>query len=118
MKYIKSFAYAISGFSYAFRTQSNMRFHVFAAVVALLMSLLFRINIIEWCIIVLCIGSVFTAELINTSIEVSIDLTSPGYNKQAGNAKDLSAAAVLVVCIASAIIGLIIFVPYIVNLFL
>jgi diacylglycerol kinase len=66
--------------------------------------------------VLMCIGSVISAELINTSLEVNVDLSSPSFNENAGHAKDLAAAAVLVVCIISAIVGLIIFLPKIIHL--
>jgi diacylglycerol kinase len=116
-KYIRSFSYAISGIAYAFRSQFNMRFHVFTAVLVLTASVWFRISPVEWCIILLCISSVFAAELLNTSIELNVDIASPGRNEKAGHAKDLAAAAVLVVCVVSAIIGIIVFLPRIIQLF-
>lgn len=51
------------------------------------------------------------AELINTSIEINVDLAMPERNERAGQAKDIAAAAVLFVSIISAIIGLVIFIP-------
>lgn len=116
-KYTRGLAYALSGIAYAFRSQVNMRFHIFSAVIVIVSSFLLRINIAEWCIILMCIGSVISAELINTSLEVSVDLISPNYNEKAGHAKDLAAAAVLVVCVVSAIIGFVIFLPKLMRLF-
>ncbi len=110
-KYIRSIVYAMSGISYAFRSQFNMRFHIFAACIVISAAIFFKVKPIEWCILLLCIGSVIAAELINTSIEVHVDMTSPDYNEKAGHAKDLAAAAVLVTCTVSVILGLIIFIP-------
>lgn len=110
-RFVKGFAYAFAGISYAFRSQVNMRFHVFTAIAVIVSSVVFRINALEWCIVLFCISSVFAAELINTSIEVHVDVTTPERNEKAGHVKDLAAAAVLVVCIVSTIIGLIIFIP-------
>ena len=116
-KFTKGFAYALSGISYAFRSQVNMRFHIFSTIIVIAASFFLQIDSAEWCIVLMCIGSVISAELINTSIEVSIDMISPNYNEKAGHAKDLAAAAVLVVCIVSAIIGIVIFLPKIIRLF-
>jgi diacylglycerol kinase len=115
--YVRAFVFAFAGIGYAFRSQFNMRFHVFAAIVTIAASVWLRINRIEWCIILFCISSVIAAELINTSIEYNVDLASPGRNDKAGQAKDMAAAAVLVVCVVSVIIGSIIFVPKIISLF-
>lgn len=94
-----------------------MRFHIFAAAIVIAASFFLRINLAEWCIILMCIGSVISAELINTSLEVSVDMISPNISEKAGHAKDLASAAVLVVCTVSAIIGMVIFLPKIIHLF-
>lgn len=88
-----------------------MRFHFFAAVIVLITAFILRVSLLELCVLLFCISSVIAAELINTSIEVNVDMTMPERNEKAGNAKDLAAAAVLVVSIVSAIIGCIIFLP-------
>ena len=95
----------------AFRTQFNMRFHFFAAFLVLLAGIFLKIAVVEWCIILLCSASVISAELINTSLELTVDLAMPEQNEKAGQAKDMAAAAVLIVSIVSAIIGCIIFIP-------
>ena len=116
-KFIKSFTFAVAGFAYAFRSQFNMKFHIVAAILVIGASAFFRISAMEFCIVLFCIGSVFGAELINTSLEVTVDIASPEFNEKAGHAKDLAAAAVLVVSVVSVIIGLIIFLPKIILLF-
>lgn len=70
-----------------------------------------KIAIVEWCIVLLCSASVISAELINTSLELTVDLAMPELNEKAGQAKDMAAAAVLIVSIVSAIIACIIFIP-------
>ncbi len=88
-----------------------MRFHFFAAIVVLITAFILKVTLLELCILLFCISSVIAAELINTSIEINVDLAMPEKNDRAGNAKDLAAAAVLVVSFVSAIIGFIIFLP-------
>ena len=83
-----------------------MRFHFFAAVVVLVTAFILHVSLLELCVLLFCISSV-----INTSIEINVDLAMPERNERAGNAKDLAAAAVLVVSLVSAIIGCIIFLP-------
>ena len=56
------------------------------------------------------------AELFNTAIESLVDLVSPEYDEMAGFAKDVAAGAVLVAAIAAAVIGAIIFTPYLLSL--
>lgn len=110
-KFIRSFSFACKGIATSFRSQFNMRVHFFAAFVVMIASTFFRISLLEWCIVLFCIGSVIAAELINTSIEINVDLVMPERNERAGHAKDMAAAAVLVVSFVSALIGCIIFLP-------
>ena len=65
----------------------------------------------------LCIGTVIAAELFNSAIERLVDLVSPEWQKVAGEVKDIAAGAVLVTAITAAIVGLIVFLPYILALF-
>ncbi len=114
---IRSISWALSGISLAFRTQFNFRFHILSATIVLLLSFVLKLSALEWCIILFCIASVITAELLNTAQELNTDLLSPGYHEVAKNVKDLAAAAVLIVSIVSAVIGCIIFIPKIYLLF-
>jgi diacylglycerol kinase (ATP) len=107
---VKSFGYAIKGFLAACKTETHLKFHVLAAVMVTALGFYVKLNAIEWCIIVLCIASVIAAELFNTAIEKVVDLVSPNYHKTAGFIKDVSAAAVLVLSVAAAIVGCIIFI--------
>lgn len=111
-RFIKSFSFALAGLKYTFKTQGNFRFHVLAALVVVSLSFYLDISNTEWLIILLCIGLVLFAELLNTAIESLVDLVSPDYHKLAEIAKDTAAASVLVLAFMSSIIGLIIFLPY------
>ena len=105
------FTYAWSGLLYFFRTQKNARIHAIIALLVILIGWLLGLAVWEWLVVVLCIGFVFSAELLNTAIEGLTDLVAPGYNKKAGTVKDLAAGGVLLAAIAAAVAGLIIFIP-------
>ena len=115
-KTLKSFGFAWQGIVYAFKTQRNFRFHLFAAALVVLSSLYFDIKTYEWLAILFCVALVLFAELVNTSIESIVDLVSPEYNDLAKIAKDTSAASVLVLAFFSAVVGLLVFIPYIIEL--
>ena len=51
---------------------------------------------------------VWVAETINTAIELTVDVASPGYHPLAGKAKDVAAGAVLLASVFALVIGLII----------
>ena len=80
------------------------------------MSFLLKVSLIEAAILALTIGLVLALELVNTSIEATVDLVTEDYHPLAKVAKDTSAAAVFVFAIASVVVGLVIFLPKIINL--
>ena len=98
------------------RTQANARIHAVAAVAVVAAGWFFGITRVEWCTVVGAIGLVFTAEGINTAIEATVDLASPGRHPLAERAKDVAAGAVLLASLAAAIIGLLIFGPRVLAL--
>jgi diacylglycerol kinase len=110
-KVINSFAVAISGITFALRTQSHMRFHAIAAAVVCGLGFMLSLKPLEWTIILLAIAVVISAEMINTAIEQAVDLASPTIHPVAKAAKDVAAGAVLVAAAISAIIGLLILGP-------
>jgi len=71
------------------------------------------ISAVEWCLVVLSIGLVWTAEAVNTAIKRVADLASPAQNSLAGQAKDLAAGAVLLAAMTAAAVGLFVFLPQI-----
>jgi diacylglycerol kinase (ATP) len=67
---------------------------------------------LEWVALVFACGFVFVSEAFNTALEIDINLTSPEYHPFARDVKDVAAGAVLISAISAGIIGIIIFVPY------
>ena len=110
-KLINSFRYAIEGFISSFKTERNMKIHILAMIIVVLIGFYFKLNLVEWCLITLAITLVIGAELFNTAIETIVDMVSPEKNSKAKLAKDISAAAVLALAIGAVVIGAIIFIP-------
>ena len=98
-KLLDSFNYAIEGMLYAVRTQRNMRIHMIAALLVLTACFFYDISKMELLILLITITMVITAELINTAIECTIDITTNYYHPLAKIAKNVAAAAVLVTAI-------------------
>lgn len=115
-KLANSFKYAFEGFISSFKTERNMKIHIFIMMLVIIAGIIFKISKAEWIVCIFCIGLVVSGELFNTSIEKIVDMVMPYKNEKAKIAKDVSAAAVLVLAIASAIIGLIIFMPKFINI--
>ena len=72
----------------------------------------------EWIAIILCFGVVLAAEGFNTAIERLVNLVSPERNPIAGDVKDIAAGSVLICAIVAAIVGIIIFMPYVLAVLL
>lgn len=77
--------------------------------------IIFQIKRQEWIIIIFCMGFVFVTEMVNTAIEKSVDLVSQSENKKAGIIKDIAAGAVFIAAFTALVIGLIIFIPYLLK---
>lgn len=114
-KRIKSFGYAFQGIGNFIRKEPNAWIHCTAVVVVTSLGLYYGISTTEWCIVILCFGLVLMAEAFNTAIERLVDLVSPDFHPLAGTIKDVAAGAVLLGAIAAAIVGCIIFIPYIID---
>lgn len=110
-KFVRGFHYAYQGLVYAFSTQINFRVHVFSALVAIILGYYFGLSSAEWIWIGSAILLVLIVELLNTAIEVLVDLVSPDYHPKAGIIKDVSAGAVLLTALFAVMVGLFIFVP-------
>lgn len=113
---LESFRFAFEGLSALFRTEHNSRIHLIAAILAILAGIIFRIDTVEWCVIILAIGLVFITELINSSIELLCDVAESKWNEKIKASKDMAAAAVLIAAIISVAAGIIIFLPRLINL--
>ena len=114
---INSFKYAFEGLKYAFKYEQNILVHFLATLIAFILGVIFKISSLEWLIVFLIIGLVIATELINTSIEATIDLITDEVNPIAKIAKDTAAAAVLIFGITALAIAAVIFIPKIIALF-
>ena len=115
-KFKDSFKNCIDGLRFININEDNFKREIFIGIIALFLSYLLKINKIEFIIIIIVIGLVLVTEIINTAIERLVDLVSPEYNKLAGEVKDIMAFAVFLMAIVSLIVGIIIFMPKIINL--
>lgn len=115
-KRIKSFRYAFKGLLTVMKFQHNFWIHCVSALLVVLLGFLLKISLAEWLFIVVAIGFVLSAEVFNSAIEELVNLVSPDFNKRAGLIKDMAAGAVLIAAISAAVIGLIIFIPHIIEL--
>jgi diacylglycerol kinase len=106
-----SFKYAFHGIAHALRTQPNLWIHAAAAIAVIIAGFYFGISRMEWLAVVFAIGFVICAELVNTAIELFVDMVSPERQEKAGRVKDIAAGAVLIAALTALTIGLFVFVP-------
>lgn len=110
-KRLRSFRYAFHGIWLLVTKEHNAWIHCFAAICVVVAGLLLEISKMEWIACVSMIGAVMAAEAINSALEAMADFVSPEYSEAIKRTKDLAAGAVLLLAIAAAIVGGIIFFP-------
>lgn len=116
-RFIKSFKYALEGIHFAFRNDQNLLVHLLVAFLVINVSIALHVEPYQMGILGLTIMMVITAEMINSAIEKMVDLITKEHRQEAKIAKDVAAGMVLVTAVAAAIIGTLIFLPYILKLF-
>ena len=111
---------ALAGIKYVLITQPNTRIHAAFTLAVFLLAWALKLPRLEWVILLLTVGLVWTAEIINTAVEIAVDVISPEYDPKAKIIKDISAGAVLASVLVSILVGLLIFGPplwqWIINL--
>lgn len=111
MSIIKSFRNAVNGIINTIPTERNLKIQVMVMIFVIAVGLIVRLSNFEWIICIILFGLILSAELFNTALEKTLDYINEDYSNEIKFIKDASAGAVLVLAIASAIIGLIIFIP-------
>jgi len=106
-----SFRFALNGISLLLKNEHNSRIHLLAAIIAIIMGIIMKIDHYEWSLLIIVIGAVYLTELLNSSIESLADRIDPEWNELIMRAKDYSAAAVLISAIVAIIVGGLIFIP-------
>ena len=115
-KFKKSVIDASRGVSFLIKSQRSAHIELIITAFVIISAFVLNIDKIEWLIILICIALVLGLEAINTAIEVFADKMHPGHNEEIGKVKDIAAGAVLIAAIFAAIIGIIIFVPRLLEL--
>jgi undecaprenol kinase len=116
-KVFLSFSFAAQGIVHALKRERNMKIHLAASFIVILMGIFFSLTKTEWLFVLMAIGGVISLELVNTAIERVVDLATAQAHPLAKQAKDVAAGAVFIFAIFSVVIGLIIFVPKIFRFF-
>lgn len=113
---VRSFAYAVAGCAYMLRHQKNTRIMLAATLIVIPVAFWLGIEVNQWAMLILTIGSVWVTEFINAAIEATVNLAASGLHPMAKAAKDVAAAAVLIAVLVAILIGLLILGPPLVDL--
>lgn len=116
-QFVKSLTCAMRGFAYALKNEKNFQNELAIAILVIVMMWYFHVTRTEMIALVLVIASVLILELLNTIMERVVDILKPRVHPYARLIKDLMAAVVLISAIFAVIVGLIIFLPYIFDVF-
>lgn len=111
----KSFKYALTGLSKVFWEEQNFRIDLIIALIILWLAVFLKIMVWQFIILVLIISLVLILEIINSIFERLIDLLKPRIHEYVKDIKDMTAAAVFIGALAAVIIGILIFLPYLIR---
>jgi len=114
--FLQSVKFALQGLATTFHSEQNFRIQSILGFVAIVLGIAFRITLLEWFTLGICISLMLALELINTAIERACDAITEEENLKLKHAKDAAAGACLVVAVFCAITGTVIFLPRIIGL--
>ena len=111
-----TFKNARKGMRIVLKSERNIRIHFVAAVFVLVLGFVMQFSALKISVLLLAIGLVVSAEMLNSAIEFSLDaIFHNRYSKMVGMAKDISAGAGMFVTIIAVLIGGLIFIPEILT---
>ena len=113
--FFRSVFYALGGVKYFFSRNRNAKFQVVMGVTAIVLGITVSLPSFQWLLVLFCIGLVISLEMINSAIEKYCDLVTTDFHPRIKMIKDVAAGAVLVASLMSLVIGLIIFIPALVE---
>jgi undecaprenol kinase len=114
---LKSFSHAASGIFYVLIHERNMQYHCVFALLSILLGWVLGITTFEWMVILILIGGMFSLEIMNTAVEKTVDLVTQDFHPLAKLAKDIAAGAVFIFAIICMVIGILIFLPRLIEKF-
>ena len=115
--WLEKFRDAFRGLWIGVRGQSSFAVHLPAAALVIAAGFVLQVDHAEWCLLVLCITMVLTAEMFNSALESMAKAIDVEHNLHLADGLDVGSAAVLAAAVGSAVIGAIIFVPRILAFF-
>lgn len=108
---------SVAGLISAYTSEPSLMVLFLSSICFIILGIIFKITVLEWIAVIICIGSCSAAELLNTAIESTVDLVTREFHPLAKMAKDTASAAEFVFVIMTVCILAIIYVPRIVEMF-
>lgn len=105
----QKFRDALRGLKFGIRGHSSFFVHFFFAALVIAAARALECSAEQWALLILCIGFVLTAELINSAIETLHRGLDPETRERTWKSLDIAAGAVLFASITAAFVGAIIF---------
>ncbi len=116
---VESISNAVRGLKLAISSQRNFVIEVIIAIIAFVLAIILGFTSTDKCILLIMIAIVLVCEMLNSVIEFTLDAVyKNSYSKLVEMAKDMSAGMVLLVAIISVVVGIFLYFPYIIKLFL
>ena len=109
---LASFCHAFRGLGTLLEREHNARIHLVATLAVIALGAYLEVSRDDWVALLLAIGLVWLAEAMNSAIEYLLDLVHPDQHPLVGRAKDVAAGGVLVAAAVAALIGALVFLPY------
>ena len=102
---------SFEGMRHFFWYERNGKIQLAIAAATIAAAALLGISATEWLTVLICVGMVISMEMLNSAVEQLCNKVESGYDPVIKTVKDIAAAAVLFASIISVAIGVIIFLP-------
>lgn len=108
-RFVESLNAAVEGFIYVMKTERNMRVHFLIGLFILLGGIYLNLSSLELMILFVTIAMVLVTEMVNTALELIVDMVKSEFHPIARIIKDVSAGAVLLTAVNAIIVGYVLF---------
>ena len=105
LKFLKGIFAALRGIIYATKTEENLQIQFLIGLIPFILGLILNIPKLHLLILIIVSFLVIILELINTTVEKLVNKLSPGFDRDYGIIKDISAGVVLLGVILSIVVG-------------
>lgn len=104
--FVDAWKKALGGIWYAIKTQRNVKVQLVIAVIVIIASIYFKVNITEAMFLSFATMLVIITEVINTAIEEAVNLCTDKFHPLAKISKDVAAGAVVLSALNAVIIAI------------